>query len=224
MLRPLVASLVLFISGFTHAAPASAPPAPLLPKVFAGWQKTAFAISTDSAKADPANAALLGEYGFTAAETATYSRGDEKLQVRAASFTDATGAFGTFSFYRKPGMEDEKIADRSAALGEHILFQRANFLVDAVFSRPGPMSASELRELAANLQTIGGGAASPPSVITELPPQGQDADSVRYVAGPVGLGMIAPPLPNDVVDFTRSAELAVAQYRVPSGIADLYVV
>lgn len=223
MLRPLAASFVLLFATFGHAAPTAAPPA-LLPKIFAGWQKTASAVSDDSAKADPAHAALLKEYGFNAAETATYTRDDEKLQVRAASFTDATGAFGTFSFYLKPGMTDEKIGDRSAALGDHILYQRANFLVDAVFDHPSPMSASELRELAANLPTVHGGAATPPSVIGELPLQGQDADSVRYVAGSVGLGMIGSPLPNNVVDFGRSAELATAQYRVPSGLANLYVV
>jgi hypothetical protein len=224
MLRSLAASAILVLSSLGLAAPAASAPSQLLPKTFAGWQKTASVVSADPAKADAANAALLKEYSFNAVETATYSRDNEKLQVRAAGFADATGAFGTFSFYLKPGMTDEKIGDRSAALRDHILFQRSNFLMDAVFDHPSPMSASELRELAANLQTVGGGAATPPGVINNLPPQSQDFNSVRYVAGPVGLGMIGSPLPNNVVDFSRSAELATAQYRVPSGLADLYVV
>ena len=225
MFRSLAVAAVLFISSFTQAVPTvPVTHAPLLPKLFAGWQKTSSVVSADPAKADAANAALLKEYSFTAAETATYSRDEEKLQIHAASFADATGAFGTFSFYLKPGMVDEKIGDRSAVLGNHILYQRANFLIDAVFDHPSAMSAAELRELAAGLQTVGGGAATPPSVVENLPPQGQDPDSVRYVAGPVGLGVIGSPLPNNVVDFARSAELATAQYRVPSGLADLYVV
>src|SRR5579859_7013081 len=171
MLRSLAAVAVLFISSFALAAPVTTTaPAPLLPKLFAGWEKTSSVASSDPAKADAAHAALLKEYSFTASETATYSRDNEKLQVHAASFADATGAFGTFSFYLKPGMTDEKIGDRSAALGNHILYQRANFLIDAVFDHPSAMSAAELRELAANLQTVGGGAATPPSAINELPP------------------------------------------------------
>jgi len=223
MLRSLISSFVLLSTVLAHSAPVAAP-APLLPKSFAGWQKTSSVVSTDPAKADAANAALLKEYSFTAAETATYARDNEKLQLRAASFTDATGAIGTFSFYLKPGMSDENIGDRSAAVGDHVLFQRANFLVDAVFDHPSPMSAAELRELAANLKTVTGGAATPPSVINNLPSKGLDPESVRYIAGPVGLGMIGSPLPNNVVDFNRSAELATAQYRVPSGLASLYVV
>lgn len=225
MLRSLAASLVVITSSMASATPAvDAVLAPLLPKVFAGWQKTSSVVSADPAKADSANAALLKEFSFTEAEVATYTRDDERLQVRAASFVDATGAFGAFSFYDGPGMEDARIGDNSAALRDHLLFQKANFLVDAVFSSPGPMSASELRDLSASLNTVVGGAATLPSVILELPPVGQVGDSVHYIAGPVGLAMLAPPLPNNVVDFAHSAELAIAQYHLPSGLADLYVV
>src|SRR5207302_8173922 len=116
-----------------------------------------------------ANAGLLREYGFTDTEIATYTRDDEKLHLRAARFTDATSALGTYSFYLKPEMADQQIGDRAAALGDHILLQRANLLIDASFEHPSAMSAAELRELAADLPAIGRGAATPPRLVRYFP-------------------------------------------------------
>src|SRR5436305_15281500 len=105
--------VVFFILSISILASATAGPQPLLPKNFAGWEKTASQVSSDPAKADASNAGLLKEYGFTGGETATYTRDDEKLHLRAARFTDATGALGIYSFYLKPEMADQKIGDRA---------------------------------------------------------------------------------------------------------------
>src|SRR5438270_8644119 len=55
---------------------------PLLPQNFAGWQKKSSSTSRDPAQADPANAAVLREFGFTGVESATYVRNSRKLQVK----------------------------------------------------------------------------------------------------------------------------------------------
>src|SRR5437588_2916745 len=221
MFRRFAAFLILLISALALAVPG---PQTLLPKNFAGWEKTASERSVDPAKADAAHAGLLKEYGFTDSEAATYTREGEKLHLRAARFADATGALGTYSFYLKPDMADQQIGDRAAALGEHILFQRANLLVDASFEHPSAMSAAELRELATELPAASGGAAALPSLVNNLPSRDQMPNSVRYVIGPVGLAMAGASLPSNVVDFGHSAELATAEYRVPSGVATLMVV
>src|SRR5580693_527710 len=50
---------------------------PILPKQFAGWQiQDAAQTSKDASAADPTNAALLKEYGFTDFEAATYKSDD----------------------------------------------------------------------------------------------------------------------------------------------------
>src|ERR1019366_9996249 len=81
-----------------------------LPESFPGWTKAGSAQSTtDPAKADAAYPAVLKEYGFTGAETVTYTRADgRKLTVKAARFNDATGAYGAFTFYRQPTMGTER--------------------------------------------------------------------------------------------------------------------
>ena len=211
----------LFLLLLTGYSPAGTP---LLPKSFGGWQKSASSTGKSATQADAANAGLLHEFGFTDYEAATYKRDDRKLQVRAARFTDATGAFGAYSFYARPEMQGEKIADRAAANGDHVLFMRANVLVDALFDHATAMSASELRELAQELPVVTGGPATLPTLPSYLPETTLIENSVRYVVGPVGLAAVGSPLPAGIVDFGRNAELTVGDYRTSQGTAKLAIV
>ncbi|MGC1161237.1 MAG: DUF6599 family protein, partial [Candidatus Sulfotelmatobacter sp.] len=104
------AVLVCLVSVYA-ASPASAagpgadsPTPPILPEQFAGWQiQGAAQASKDATAADPTNAALLKEYGFTDFEGATYKSDDGRtLKIRAARFADASGAFGAYTFYLQP--------------------------------------------------------------------------------------------------------------------------
>jgi hypothetical protein len=108
-----------------------------LPKSFAGWTQTGEVTTTSQpAQADAAYPAVLNEYGFTGAETATYTRPDaRKMTVKAARFKDATGAYGAFTFYRDLAMKDERIGKKAASNNERILFFRINVMVDATMSR-----------------------------------------------------------------------------------------
>ena len=89
------------------AALPSAADTGFLPNSFAGWTLTGTPqVTHDAAKVDSAYPAVLQEYGFTEAETATYTRDDgRKLTIKAARFKDATGAYGAFTFYRQPAMQ-----------------------------------------------------------------------------------------------------------------------
>src|SRR5271165_2794969 len=129
----LLAISAAFADEGVHATPALATPAPILPKQFAGWQMTgAPKTSADPATADSLNAALLKEYGFTDFAAAAYSRDNgHKVTIKAARFTDASGAYGAFTYYRLPQMLTEQIGDQGASLNERVLFYRGNILVDA---------------------------------------------------------------------------------------------
>src|SRR5215471_9507700 len=107
----------------------------LLPRAFGGWQLVhSIQSSNNPVSVDSANAALLKEYGFVSAATATYTRDDgRKLTLKAARFQDASGAYGTFTFYRTPQMQREEIGDQAASFGPRVLFFRGKVLIDAVF-------------------------------------------------------------------------------------------
>jgi len=175
--------------------------------------------------ADPTNAALLKEYGFTDFESATYKSDDGRtLKIRAARFADASGAFGAFTFYLQPEMASEEIGERGVSFGQRVLFFRGHILVDAVFSQLSVMSAAGLRELAGMLPRPSGNAGTLPPILTFVPHHGYVANTEKYAEGPMAFAVIGSPLPADLVDFSSSPEVVLRQYSTPSGAATLMLI
>jgi len=197
----------------------------LLPDSFAGWvsanppQKV-----TDPAQMDAANAAALKEYDFHDGMTASYKRSGETLSLHALRFADATGAYGAYSFYRQNGWPKENIGSGATSDHNRVLFWVGNTVVDANFSHIGPMSGSELRELAAGLPAPDGAKALTPPVLGNLPKDELDPQTTHYAIGPAGYAGAGGVLPVDMVGFDRGAEVVTATYSLRSGPATLTVI
>src|SRR5688572_9250808 len=146
------------------------------------------------------------------------------MKVRAARFQDAGGAYGAFTFYKRPHMLIEKIGDQAASVNLQILFYRGNVLVEATLDRITAMSAAELRELAAALPQPPAEARGLPSLPTYLPRDGYVKNTAKYVRGPAGVQHIGEPIPNGAADFARGAEVAVGEYETPRGRATLVLI
>ena len=191
----------------------------ILPSNFNGWKLSQATVrtSSDAAAADPADAAVLKEYGFSDFETATYTRNDRKMQIRTARFGDTSGAYGAFTFYRQPQMQEEKIGDRAASNNSRILFYRGNVLVDVALERVTAMSAADLRALAELLPEPKGRATACPPCQSSLPKQSLIANSERYIVGPVALERLGIPIPANLVDFSKGAEVEFGRYRSSIG-------
>ena len=215
-------SIILFfcLAGLSAPSFAANPPTPpasssaILPQIFGGWQMSKPAtISKNPETADPTNAGVLKEYGFTDYEGATYTRDDGRwLKIKAARFQDASGAYGAFTFYKLPQMLNEKIGDQGSSLNERVLFYKGNILVDAVFQQLSAMSAAELRELAGDLPHPAGSTASLPGLPIYLPKQGYEKNSAKYIMGPLALEADSAPLPAQYVNFDKSAEVVLGNY------------
>lgn len=214
-------------AGVAYAAnPTKTQVAPLLPEAFGGWQiQGAPQTSTNAAAADATNGRVLQEYRFTDLASATYTRDDGRtLKIRAARFADASGAFGAYTFYLRPDMNQEKIGDQGASNGDRVLFYRGHILIDAQFSKETPMSGAELRELAGMLPKPQGNTGNLPSFITFFPTRNYIANTQKYVMGPAALAEIEPPVSAELVDFGASAEASTARYQTPSGEATLMLI
>ncbi|HVO82780.1 MAG TPA: DUF6599 family protein [Terriglobales bacterium] len=207
-----------------EGARATSPPIP--PNQFGGWQLSgSVRTSQDPAVADPVNAALLKEYGFTDFASATYTRDDGRtLTVKAARFADASGAYGAFTYYKMPQMLTEKIGDGAASLNERVLFYRGAVLVDAVFSKLSAMSAAELRELAGVLPLPSDSAQKLPGLPIYLPRESYVKNSAKYVVGPVALKKVSAPIPAQLVDFNAGAEVVLGNYNSAGGEATLMLI
>ncbi|MBI3478169.1 MAG: hypothetical protein HY010_20745 [Acidobacteria bacterium] len=223
-IRPAIFVILLAVSAGAWAADAAAP-TQVLPSQFGGWQlKEPAAKSADPSVADETNASVLKEYGFQRLEKTTYTRGDgRKLVVKAAVFTDASGAYGAFTYYKNPAMRDETIGGQAASVNNRVVFYQGNILVDAIFDRLTTMSAAELRELAGVLPVPAGNARNLPPLPNYLPKQ-VDAKNAKYVLGPAGLDHVGSPLPSAMVDFKAGAEVVIAKHEAKLGDATLMLI
>ncbi len=221
LLRALPASVLLLSALVLPAlsqpsAPAAAPP--LLPTDFAGWSQSAPAQQSSAPEsADAANAAVLKEYGFQQFASAHYTNGDNKLNVRAIRFQDASGAYGAFTFYRRPGSIAEQIGRTAAWDGSHVLFWNGATLVDATLDHVTPMTAAELRELAKDLPLPPGSANIAPPLPGYLPRQGLELGLTHYSLGPEAYARSGGVLPAPLVGFASSAEAVTALYSDRDG-------
>jgi hypothetical protein len=223
-----LSSFIIFLAGIASAAgsPSGASVPPILPSQFASWQvQGSTKPSTEANLADPTNAALLKEYGFTDFESASYKSDDGRtLKIRAARFTDATGAFGAYTFYVQPGMAPEEIGDQGSSADRRVLFYRGNILVDAVFSELSAMSAASLRELAGALPRPAGNNGNLPPLLAYMPHHGYQSETEKYAEGPLAASAIGSPLPAGLIDFSSSPEVVLGQYSTPGGDATLMLI
>jgi len=216
-MKAFLKRIILFalVATWTSAATAQT----ILPKSFAGWTRNSDVKAvTKPEQADAAYPAVLNEYGFAEAETATYTRPDGRtLTIKAAQFKDATGAYGAFTFYRNAAMKSEQIGTKAASANERILFFRSNVLVDAAFDRVTGMSAAELRELAAMLPDAKGTAGNLPNLPEYLPKQGAVENSAKYILGPQALTATKTPLSAELAGFASEPEILTQNYSTSDG-------
>ena len=199
-------------------------PKSLLPESFDGWVAAAPTQEfTEASQADAPNAAALKEYGFAFGALASYKREGDTLTLRALHFADTSGAYGTYSFYRQNGWPKASIGTGAASNHNRVLFWRGDTVVDATFSRIGPMSAGELRDIAAQLPIPTGNRAIAPPILAFLPQGSMDAQTTHYAVGPAGYAGSGGVLPPSLAGFDRGAEAVTADYTLSSGPATLTI-
>ena len=165
LFRSLCVALVAMFLSCARVLSQVKRPSAILPAAFAGWELSgAPQLGTDPRKIDSASSNVLKEDRFTDFEVATYKHDDRTLNVKAARFEDAAGAYAAFTFYRQPLMRAEDIGMLAASLNERVLFFTGNILVDVQFDHVTAMSGAQLRELAAHLPVATGPAAVLPTL------------------------------------------------------------
>jgi hypothetical protein len=206
-----------------QSSPAPAPKA-LLPEAFAGWEAAGAPQKlADASQADAPNAAALKEYDFSEGVLGEYKRGGEELTLRALSFHDTSGAYGAYSYYRQNGWPRQEIGAGATSDHNRMLFWVGTTVVDASFSRIGPMSASDLRELAQSLPLPDGGKALIPPILADLPQSKLDGQTTHYAVGPAGYSGAGGLLPPELAGFDLGAEAVTANYSLRSGPATLTI-
>ncbi len=208
----ILSAWFVLISALNVAAlePPIAPAKAILPQSFAGWTMVPSKGSIDAGKGAPAE--VMHEYGLMQSAAADYISGDKRMRVHAWHFGDATGAFGTFTYYRHPGMHAVPIGHDGAGDAEHYLFWTGTTVVDAIFPRPFADEKAVIVALASQIPQAGGAAGVPPSLPHYLPSAQLDPSSVRYAIGPAAYAAMGGNLPANAIDFSQDTEAVIAQY------------
>lgn len=216
-IKPLLTVLCLVLSSVLSYARNP----DVLPAAFNGWQleKPSIKSGSDPASADGADAAVLKEYGFVDFESGSYARNGRRMEIKVARFNDASGAYGAFTYYVQPQMQEEKIGDRAASNNRRILFARSNLLVDASLEQVTAMSAADLRALADALPRAKGNVSALPTLPDNLPKQSYVPNTMRYIEGSIALERLGVPIPASLVNFSMGPEVAFARYRSSNGEA-----
>jgi hypothetical protein len=139
-------------------------------------------------------------------------------------FGDTSGAYGAYSYYRQSGWPKEEIGAGAASDHNRVIFWLGTTVVDANFSRIGPMSAAELREVAGRLPLPEGNKAVSPPVLSYLPKTSLEGQTSHYALGPAGYAGSGGVLPTGLVGFDEGAESVTANYSLRSGPATLTVI
>jgi hypothetical protein len=135
-----------------------------------------------------------------------------------------TGSFGAYSFYRHDGWPKENIGMGATSDHNRVLFWTGDTVIDANFSHVGPMSGSELRELAKQIPVPAGTKALAPPILSNLPQASLEGQSTHYAVGPAGYQGSGGVLPPELVGFDRGAETVTASYSLPSNAATLTII
>ena len=187
----------------------------ILPASFAGWAAEGVAkTGTSPAEIDAANANVLSEYGLKDFSEGAYRHGGLTANVRAMQFADATGAYGAYTFYRKPGMKAEAIGNGGAGDTHEVVFWSGTAVIDTTFDSSGAQIASALKALPATLPPAAGSIGVLPTLPSYLPADSLDKSTVRYAIGPAAYTLGGGVLPPGVLDFSREAEAVTAQYAL----------
>jgi hypothetical protein len=184
----------------------------ILPVSFSGWESKAKALPKLT------DADVLNEYGLQQAEVREYARGDRRITVKALRFTDATGAYGAFTFYRQPDMVKEDLGFEAASARMHVVFFSTNVFVDAQLDKVTAMTMAELRDLVKALPKQQGPASQPPSLPLYLPHKVRNSTS-RFAVGARGYTSAGSPLPAELLDFSLSPEVIVSKLPAIDGSA-----
>jgi len=195
----------------------------LLPAQFAGWKAAAEERVGPGAlqRFVGQQAAALREYGVLSADRRTYTRQDASLVATVFRMTDATAAFGAFTFLRTDEMAEAGLGEHSAISRQWALVPLGNLLL--VVEQP----EGDLRRVEPDLKTLVGllyPKAQPgllPTLDQFLPSKGMVPGSRRYVVGPVTLNRAVPLGHADWIGFSEGAEVAVARYRLDGQVLTL---
>lgn len=125
---------------------------------------------------------------------------------------DASGAYGLYSFLRKPDMQRANFTDHSSISHSRVLVLAGNMVLD-VWGNDLSKSQPEIKGMVAAVASHAE-EGSLPTLPLYLPEKNRVDVSDRYILGPQTLDQLFPGRIGASAGFQRGAEAELARYRV----------
>jgi len=160
--------------------------------------------------------ALYDEFGLEATEQAEYtapSPDKKRFNATAWRLHDPTGALALFEARRPPAAAPSPLTKLAVRTSDGVIFAYGNYVFQFTGSVP---AAGDLQALYNQLPKLD---QSPlPALMADLPPQGLEPNSERYIIGPVSLQRFYPGIPPSVAAFHTGAEAQIGKYKTAKGL------
>jgi len=171
---------------------------------------------------DAKEAPLFAEAGFLHYANRTYDTDTgTELTIEVLTAKDAKSAFSLLTLLRASAIKPGPPGDSFAEGGEGLVFVRGAFWVRV----HGKVAPDLLRRIAVSVSNrIGVREKSTPSLVSRLPKEGLDADSLRYFLGPIALDSYGVSLLGSRPEIGQEMEIVQAHYnlRGQSGTLSLF--
>lgn len=154
------------------------------------------------------------EYGAKSLERRKYQLGTKSVEALVEEASDASSAYGLFTFYETAATTLEKGMQLTASDLRATLMARGRYLIRVAHPRtPGPqLSRNDFRALLILL----GGTQPTADVQANLPAafstSGLVPGSEKYIVGSETARRVLKPFPTDLIGFSQGAELQEAAY------------
>ncbi|MBZ5561271.1 MAG: hypothetical protein LAP13_02510 [Acidobacteriia bacterium] len=157
--------------------------------------------------------AVEREYGVTNLEQRTYQLGKINVNVIVEPASDATAAYGLYTFYSPLGQEPEKGIQLAVLCSEGALMARGKNFVRFLRPRDSGLSDDDFRALLIYV----GGTRPPSQVLTMLPVPMPTKDLVpgssKYLVGLEGARQVLPDFRAYLLGFDQGGEVQVGDYQ-----------
>ena len=146
-------------------------------------------------------AELYHEYGFLHVTATDYFKGEDSIAVEV--YRLKSSAFGLYSLLRDAGSKKVDVGQGGSFSDYYLLFWQGNDLVAITAHSDKANDENALTDIARNIVPALSKNAEIPAYINILPQKGLQQDSIKYLAGSIGLLNNYPGLARYFFEFSK---------------------
>jgi len=158
-------------------------------------------------------AEIFFEYGFKAAASQGYDKGESSLQVELYEMTDDAAAFGIFSMNRSSRGTSIALGAAGQEQGNTVTFWQRNYYVRVIATKAG--GREPMLGAARDIETkIGGERGAVPQIMALLPARNKVEGSEMFLRGKIALNQIYYVGDDEPFGLAAGRGAAVATYQI----------